>query len=405
MRSHRSIAGPRRGATLVIVAVMIIMLGGMAAFAMDLARVYSGTNELQTGSDAAALAGALRLQRRPGLSPVANVVSFAASNSAFGTPISIASSDVAGGFWDPTSSTFTPAAWTGANSVRVRSARTATLGFGRLLGVPTLSPARRGTAWLANQASLDCIKPWGFDLTYINGLLGNDITTQAGVEALRTATGTLAGQRSMTIVAGPDITMWDGSPIPPTVFRALTGSSSSRKNYENAIMDVQCDGLADYTVGVPDDREARQPGNGRGDVPRTTLAVELDVAGRLPAGARATCAVQVGVDATCYDPVTGAAGVVVSVAAITPVGTNRVNMEALLQFRLMCVYRGRGRSPPGRASTAGETCPWLAAAGGTHLNLMQGTLVGYPMVSVARTGPGNTLGNTIGPSQKLVLVQ
>ena len=58
----------RRGATAVLVAILIVVVGGMAAFAIDLARVYTGVNEMQTGADASALAGAIQLQHS-GASP------------------------------------------------------------------------------------------------------------------------------------------------------------------------------------------------------------------------------------------------------------------------------------------------------------------------------------------------
>ena len=400
----------RKGATLVIAAVLIVVVGGMAAFAVDLARIYSGVNEMQTGADAGAMAGAIRLQDAPGASPVAVVQSFATSNSAFGSAISIASGDVEGGIWDDSTKTFTITAWTIANAVRVTSRTTPSLAFGRLMSRSSLNANRSATAWIANQSTRDCIKPWGVPLGEVSTLLGGlSINTQAGVNALATLVSTAAGRYTATMILGPRISNPFGTPTAPdTTFLALTGASSSRKEYQNAILGQNCEGTADYIVGGTDQEIAIQPGQGNGDIPRTTAdAVELDLPpGQIPTGAVRTCKTQVSnTDATCYDPsATGnVAGVTVTVAVATQSGVNTAVINTLMSFRLMCVFRG-GNGGPGRSSAA-EVCPWLTAAGRTANNYVEGTLVGYLIPSIALVGNGNGLGNVIGGAQKLVLVR
>lgn len=394
----------RRGATLVLVAVMLLVIGGMAAFALELAGVYGGVSELQTGADAAALAGALRLQRTPGVSVASQTSAWATNNSAFVRTVMVPVSDVAGGFWDPAAGSFTPGAWTTANAVRATARETLTLFFGAVVGTNRITPWRSGVAWIANQATRDCIEPFGMSTAAVTGLLGTSITTQAGVNALRTTVSTLAGQQTMTLIAGPNISNPRGSPNPPTsTFLALTGASSSRKEYQNAIIGLNCEGTADYNVGTADQTISIQPGQGNGDVPRTTAnAIELNLPGNQGNGGVATCALQIGNDATCYDPVTNAAGVTITVAAVTQATVNSATINTFLSFRLMCVFRGGNQ--PGSSRNA-ESCPWLAAYRTPANNFTQGTLVGFPMPSVAITGSGNTLGNTISTAQKLVLVR
>lgn len=394
----------RRGATLVLVAIMLLVIGAMTAFALELAGVYGGVNELQTGADAAALAGALRLQRTPGVSVANQTSAWATNNSAFVRPVTVSVSDVSGGFWDPAAGTFTPGAWATANAVRTTARQTLTLFFGAVVGTNTITPWRSGVAWIANQATRDCIKPFGMSTTAITGLLGTSITTQAGVNALRTTVSTLAGQQTMTLIAGPNINNPRGSPNPPTsTFLALTGANSSRKEYQNAIIGLNCEGTADYNVGTADQTISIQPGQGNGDVPRTTAnAIELNLNGNQGNGGVATCATQIGNDATCYDPVTNVAGVTITVAAVTQASVNTATINTFLSFRLMCVFRGGNQ--PGSSRNA-ESCPWLTAYRVPDNNFTQGTLVGFPMPSAAVTGPGNTLGNTISTAQKLVLVR
>ena len=402
----------RRGATLVMVAVLFVLVGGMAAFAVDLARIYSGVNEMQTGADAGAMAGAVKLQDAPGLSPVSVVQSFATANSAFGSAISLAAGDIEGGIWNDSAKTFTNTAWAAANAVRVTSRTTPSLAFGRLMSRTSLNANRSATAWIANQATRDCIKPWGVPLSQVTTLLGGlSINTQAGVNALAALVSTESGRYTATRILGPDVSNYLGTPtprLPDATFMALTGTNSSRKEYQNAIIGQNCEGTADYGVGTTDQEIAQQPGQGGGDVPRTTAdAIELDLPpGQIPVGAQLTCKAQVGViDATCYDPAAAGnvAGVTVTVAVATETGVNQATINALMSFRLMCVFRG-DNGAPGRARN-NESCPWLVAAGRPANNYIEGTLVGYLIPSVARVGSGNGLGNVIGGAQKLVLVR
>src|SRR5215218_9171905 len=69
MRGARR-AGPRRerqekrrGATIVIVAVCMVMLIGMVGVGVDFARMYAFKTQLKTVTDAAAMAGAIELGR------------------------------------------------------------------------------------------------------------------------------------------------------------------------------------------------------------------------------------------------------------------------------------------------------------------------------------------------------
>lgn len=410
MHANRGRLQRRRGATLVLVAIMIVVVGGMAALAIDFARVYSGVSEMQTSADASALAGAHHLWRN-GTNAVAATQAFATNNRAFGSATSLATGDVEGGFYDPATGSFTAGSWTTANAVRVTVARTTSSGFARMLGLVSFNPTRRAVAWIGNQASQDCIKPWGIPTSYVTTLLGGvSPTSQAGINLIRAnnTTNAPAGQYAMTVVSGPNVNNPRGSPnVPPSVFLALTGSSSSRKEYQDAIIGQACDNVADYTVGTGEVTIATQPGQGNGDIPRTTAnAVEGNVNGN-PPNVQVTCRPQTNFrDATCYDPALpgNVAGISITVAAATSTGTNSANINMLMGFRLMCVFRGGNGNQPG-SSSAQEVCPWLTAAGRTDNNYTQGTLVGYPLPLTAVTGIGNSLGNTLSTNQKLVLVR
>ncbi len=277
LRQRKRRLSDRRGATAVLVAVLIVLVGATAAFAIDLARVYTGVNEMQTAADAAALAGAIQFQRS-GTSPVSAVQTFAGNinNKAFGNLISLPASDVEGGSWDPVTGVFTSSAsWATSNAVRVTTRSTPAMSFGALMGRSSVSATRRAVAWVANQSTRDCIKPWGIDVAYLNTLLTNAITTQAGIAELRSRTSTTAGQQALTVIAAPDGNTAGNTA--PTRFQALTGNNSSRRQYQNAIIDQACDNTSDYSANTV---TQVQPGNGGGDVPHTTVnAVELTLNG------------------------------------------------------------------------------------------------------------------------------
>lgn len=129
----------QRGATIVIVAVILPLLLGMAALAIDIGYVYATKNELQNVADAAALAAAGELGYiYQGLSSEeqlsyfcdpttikAIAVNIAEKNTAAGVSISINSDDIIIGKWESAQSTgdkFTPTLYS-PDAVRVKSRR------------------------------------------------------------------------------------------------------------------------------------------------------------------------------------------------------------------------------------------------------------------------------------------
>ncbi len=414
MRISRQHFQARRGATLVLVALLIVALGCFAALGVDFARAYAGANELQTGADASALAGAKQLQRNPTFvgTQLTQATAVAGTNNAFGSAITLANGDVEVGFFDPATGDFSAGGGV-TNAVRTGAQRQTALRLGGLFNISSLTPRRRGVAWIGNQASRDCIKPWGIQLTYLNSLLGGGltITSQAGVNALAARVSTTQGQRDMSVLLSPNISNpRAGARQAPNTFSALTGANSSRKEYQNALIGLNCEGTADYDVSTNDNTIATQPGQGQGDIPRTTAdAVQLTLNGNGNNGGALTCRVQLTPggnngprDATCFDPVTNTPGVDITVAAVTVTGVNSATLNVLLGFRLMCVFRGG--SQPGSGNT-NETCPYMPTGSAFNNSYLQGTIVGYPTPTAAVLGPGNALGNTIGTAQRLILVQ
>src|SRR5207249_7738044 len=89
--SHPSKGAPRqrnrRGFTLILAALMMTILIGAAAFAVDFGRMYLYRNQLHAATDAAALAAAFRvMQLQPpavrGTDPSDSAVSYAGRHTA-----------------------------------------------------------------------------------------------------------------------------------------------------------------------------------------------------------------------------------------------------------------------------------------------------------------------------------
>ncbi|HLZ32804.1 MAG TPA: TadE/TadG family type IV pilus assembly protein [Nitrospira sp.] len=157
-----------RGATAVMVAVMMTLLLTMGAAAIDIGHALVARNELQNVSDAAALAGdrALGLiyegmtnaeQQTYTLTGgdqaivVAAVQATANLNSAAGVSITINPADIAIGIWNPSTRTFTPTA-AQPKAVRVVSRRDPTANgaistfLANVIGMSSISVSAVATA-------------------------------------------------------------------------------------------------------------------------------------------------------------------------------------------------------------------------------------------------------------------
>ncbi len=152
-----------RGQALVIFALALFVLMGVAALAIDVGHMYAVRNELQRSADAGALAGASAFQEGPwdntDLSSATMVLADARARSfASRDPVAQAPLDAGG----DVTVTF-PA----ADRIQVTTRRTVSLSFARVLGVPT--QAINATA-VAEAAIVDqgvrCLKPWGIPLPW-----------------------------------------------------------------------------------------------------------------------------------------------------------------------------------------------------------------------------------------------
>src|SRR6516162_2878771 len=169
MRLLRNQSGKRRGGIIVLAAFLMVVLVGMLAFAIDIGYMSTVKAELQNAADAAALAGAQRLQDQfvkyyaPGQtdqltifqyvttnttdsnSPISTAQRFAGYNRAGGVYLQLPASDVSFSYYDGTNAPVPASQALFPNTITVTTRRDNTansplsLFFGKVFGVSSSS--------------------------------------------------------------------------------------------------------------------------------------------------------------------------------------------------------------------------------------------------------------------------
>ncbi|GAB1343922.1 hypothetical protein MASR1M101_30490 [Gemmatimonas sp.] len=412
-----------------MVALFSVAIVGMAAFAIDLSRLYVGTNELQTRADATALNAALLLQRNPATAQLSASATFASNNEVMGARKVLANSAIEPGVWNPTTRSFAASAWTTANAVRVTAVDTGRLLFGRAIAATSAVPTRRAIAWVANLNGSDCLRPWGISQSLFPARFSFDLTTQAGVNSLRTTLNAPNGPANLTIILSPNVNAGTGGGgngngnggngngnggngngnggqnntvlAPDDFYQAVTGDQNASPNsHANLILGTECgNGIVERAAGTT----FAQPNSGAAVVNEAGAIVQQNSSGRGPCRKSGTN------DATCFSPdsVGLYAGPVIVVPLTVPAAgngqPNQVRINTLTEFRLMCAFTTPNTGNP--LGPSPDSCPWLATIGRPATGYRRGTIVGYPLAGAMDLGNGNVLGNAPSTGQRLILVQ
>lgn len=128
----------RRAGILVLSALLMVVMLGMVAFALDTGYMVLVRTQLQVAADAAAMAGAAVMNDTRS-TMVAEAQRFAGYQKAGGKTVDLKDADIQYGTWDATSRTFTPSS-TPSNAIKVTARRDASTGgnllfFGRIFGI------------------------------------------------------------------------------------------------------------------------------------------------------------------------------------------------------------------------------------------------------------------------------
>lgn len=377
----------RRGATLVLVAVMITVLGGMVALGLEFARLQAGSTELQTATDAAALSGAHRMRVAPAEGALAAVTAMGRANDAFGVPLALGAADVVPGRWSPTMRRFTAAPWSTATAVRVTGRRRVSLAFGAFAGLTSVDASHTTVAWVGTLAAADCTAPWGIERALVESRLGTALGTVEGNAALRRALANRAGRARMTLLLTPTGGGGDGT------VTALAPNGGGLGDHEAALAGTHCDGIVGLSRGDVS-AVVTAPGVAAATVRAATSPHDVS---RWWHDAPTLCAPSA--DARCLHGVRAGADVTVPVAYI-----DRASGSAAITqfggFTILCLYRGLDA---GTRANPAERCPALAAFGRPDAGLAPGTLVGHPAPMLAPLGPGNRLDDGTGLLRTVVL--
>lgn len=174
---------PRRGGTLVLVAVSVTLLVAIAALAVDFARLYVVRAQLRTLADAASLSGVTDLGRGAAQGDaVARALALRAGNHVGGAPLGDAgfgAADLAPGTWDFAARQFTAAPWGEANAVRATARHTPPWTLGRVFGAANRTLTATTVAALGSPQWRRCLTPWAVPYSNILATLGRSPTDTA----------------------------------------------------------------------------------------------------------------------------------------------------------------------------------------------------------------------------------
>lgn len=171
----------RRGAILVLVAVVMVSLMGCLLIVLDMSKMGTQKNMMQTAADAAALAAVIEL-----LDDTTTVGSEAAkyssANKVYNRQIAVASADVVCGRWNDNTGVFTASVKCGAGDDAVTVTVRDTVSYtSRFLNPPSKNLTATARAWLAYVGSTSCVTPWGIPYQTLTKKLdpGNTDTLRA----------------------------------------------------------------------------------------------------------------------------------------------------------------------------------------------------------------------------------
>lgn len=154
----------RRGAALVLIAIMMTVMVGMVGAGVDFARMYAFKAQLQVTADAAAMAGAHELVKIRPATVTSQAIAYSALNKVDGNnTATVTDPDVESVHWDFSTHVATvTSGWTDplTNAVRVTARYNAPYTFAKIFGVQSSALSGQAMAALAYVGNTACLKPW-----------------------------------------------------------------------------------------------------------------------------------------------------------------------------------------------------------------------------------------------------
>ena len=152
--------GNRRGIFVVLFGLLFVVLMGAAAMAIDMSRIWTMRNELQSSADAGALAGAIQLSTPHNPTYVTDsATAIARMNRALYDLVQV--DLVETGYWDDPTATFDPLSAATHNAVRVVVSHGTNKLIMGLFGIAAPRVHARAIAWAnAPVTNTTCLRPW-----------------------------------------------------------------------------------------------------------------------------------------------------------------------------------------------------------------------------------------------------
>lgn len=242
--SQQRVAGrSRRGATLVVVAIMFTVLLSFAALALDTARMYSFKAELKRTADAAAMSAVRDLEhgKSEGTAET-NAIGFLGRNTVEGssTP-TMTASDITGITWNFATQTSSAAgSWGAANGVSVTAKYTASWTLGKVFGASTRVLSETSIAAIGSLTSSNCLKPFAFPYGALLAAVNYSPTTDMSHQLTKVEINTLISNQ--TAISFPVAKL--GTATPNFAWVNVTGSNG------NGALKAALDGCASIGMGV-----------------------------------------------------------------------------------------------------------------------------------------------------------
>ena len=156
--------GDRRGAVLALVAIMMVVLLGFTAIAVDGSYLFVTKAQLQTVADAAAHAAAVEISKDRKADAAAVALAFSAQNKADGKTNTVVAGRITPGHWDDRNTpAFAPrGSWADAdvNAAQAVARTDVGLYFARIFGPTSSEVGATGVAAVGSLSSTGCAKPW-----------------------------------------------------------------------------------------------------------------------------------------------------------------------------------------------------------------------------------------------------
>jgi hypothetical protein len=170
--------GNRRGAIVVLTGIFIVAIMIIAAISVDASRIFAAKNELQTASDAAALAGALQLLEGSGTFED-TARRYAQRNRVEQDDVD--SVEVEWGVWLPTERSFVVGGEP-KDAVRVTTRHPLPLSLAQVFGDSTVTVTASAIAWSAGPVmEPQCIKPLAVPYSRLLQILGRPAWSESGL--------------------------------------------------------------------------------------------------------------------------------------------------------------------------------------------------------------------------------